>query len=55
MMSAKSINPRCAAEGARITPAMSRAPESAVSVTLLSLEMKRVVRQLPGKLFVRNR
>ena len=30
-------------------------PSSAVSVTLLSLEMKRVVRQLPGKLFVRNR
>jgi DNA processing protein len=29
-------------------------PSSAVSVTLLSLEMKRVVRQLPGKLFVRN-
>lgn len=27
---------------------------SAVSVALLSLEMKRVVRQLPGKLFVRN-
>jgi DNA processing protein len=30
-------------------------PSSAVSVALLSLEMKRVVRQLPGKLFVRNR
>jgi len=30
-------------------------PPSAVSVALLSLEMKRVVRQLPGKLFVRNR
>ena len=29
-------------------------PTSAVSVGLLSLEMKRVVRQLPGKLFVRN-
>ena len=29
-------------------------PSSAVSVALLSLEMKRVVRQLPGKLFVRN-
>ncbi len=29
-------------------------PTSAVSVALLSLEMKRVVRQLPGKLFVRN-
>jgi len=30
-------------------------PPSAVSVTLLSLEMKRLIRQLPGKLFVRNR
>jgi DNA processing protein len=30
-------------------------PTSAVSVGLLSLEMKRVVKQLPGKLFVRNR
>ncbi len=30
-------------------------PASAVSVALLSLEMKRLVRQLPGKLFVRNR
>ncbi len=30
-------------------------PSSAVSVALLSLEMKRVIRQLPGKLFVRNR
>jgi len=30
-------------------------PASAVNVALLSLEMKRVVRQLPGKLFVRNR
>lgn len=30
-------------------------PASAVNVGLLGLEMKRVVRQLPGKLFVRNR
>lgn len=30
-------------------------PASAVSVALLSLEMKRVVKQLPGKMFVRNR
>ncbi len=30
-------------------------PTSTVSVALLSLEMKRVVKQLPGKLFVRNR
>ncbi|MDW8308569.1 MAG: DNA-processing protein DprA, partial [Verrucomicrobiales bacterium] len=30
-------------------------PASAVSVALLSLEMKHLVRQLPGKLFVRNR
>ena len=30
-------------------------PSSAVSVGLLSLEMKRVVKQLPGKLFVKNR
>ncbi|MBU6409361.1 MAG: DNA-processing protein DprA [Verrucomicrobia bacterium] len=30
-------------------------PASAVSVALLSLEMKRVVKQLPGKVFVRNR
>jgi len=30
-------------------------PSSTVSVTLLSLEMKRLVKQLPGKLFVRNR
>jgi len=30
-------------------------PASAVSVALLSLEMKRVVKQLPGKLFVKNR
>jgi DNA processing protein len=29
-------------------------PPSAVSVTLLSLEMKRLIKQLPGKLFVRN-
>jgi DNA processing protein len=29
-------------------------PPSAVSVTLLSLEMKRLIRQLPGKLFIRN-
>ncbi|HXD00024.1 MAG TPA: DNA-processing protein DprA, partial [Verrucomicrobiae bacterium] len=29
-------------------------PSSTVSVVLLSLEMKRLVRQLPGKLFVRN-
>jgi len=29
-------------------------PASATSVALLSLEMKRIVRQLPGKLFVRN-
>ncbi|HUB87564.1 MAG TPA: DNA-processing protein DprA [Verrucomicrobiae bacterium] len=29
-------------------------PSSAVSVALLSLEMKRVVKQLPGKLFVKN-
>jgi len=30
-------------------------PTSAVSVALLSLEMKRVIRQLPGKVFVKNR
>jgi DNA processing protein len=30
-------------------------PPSAVSVALLSLEMKRLVRQLPGKMFLRNR
>ncbi len=30
-------------------------PSSAASVALLSLEMKRLVRQLPGKMFVRNR
>ncbi len=29
-------------------------PSSAVSVALLGLEMKRVVKQLPGKMFVRN-
>jgi DNA processing protein len=29
-------------------------PSSAVSVGLLSLEMKRLVRQLPGKIFVRS-
>jgi DNA processing protein len=29
-------------------------PASAVSVSLLSLEMKRLVKQLPGKLFVKN-
>jgi len=29
-------------------------PSSAVSVALLGLEMKRVIRQLPGKLFVKN-
>jgi len=29
-------------------------PSSAASVALLSLEMKRVIRQLPGKMFVRN-
>jgi DNA processing protein len=29
-------------------------PSSAVSVALLSLEMKRAVRQIPGKLFLRN-
>jgi DNA processing protein len=30
-------------------------PPSAVSVALLGLEMKRLIRQLPGKLFVKNR
>jgi DNA processing protein len=30
-------------------------PSSAVSVALLGLEMKRVVKQLPGKMFLRNR
>ncbi len=29
-------------------------PSSSVSVALLGLEMKRLIRQLPGKLFVRN-
>ena len=29
-------------------------PPSAVSVALLSLEMKRLIRQLPGKMFVKN-
>ena len=29
-------------------------PSSAVSVALLGLEMKRLVRQLPGKMFVRR-
>jgi len=29
-------------------------PSSAVSVALLGLEMKRLVKQLPGKMFVRN-
>ena len=29
-------------------------PASAASVALLSLEMKRIIRQLPGKLFVKN-
>jgi DNA processing protein len=29
-------------------------PASAASVALLSLEMKRIIRQLPGKMFVRN-
>jgi DNA processing protein len=33
----------------------SSLPSSAVSVALLSLEMKRVIKQLPGKLFVKNR
>jgi DNA processing protein len=30
-------------------------PSATVSVALLSLEMKRIVRQLPGKMFVRSR
>jgi DNA processing protein len=30
-------------------------PSSSVSVGLLGLEMKRLIRQLPGKLFVRNK
>jgi DNA processing protein len=29
-------------------------PSSAVSVSLLSLEMKRLIKQLPGKIFVKN-
>ena len=29
-------------------------PASAVSVALLGLEMKRLAKQLPGRLFVRN-
>ncbi len=29
-------------------------PSSAVCVALLGLEMKRLIRQLPGKMFVRN-
>jgi len=33
---------------------LSHLPSSAVSVALLSLEMKRLVKQLPGKLFVRD-
>jgi DNA processing protein len=32
----------------------SALPASAVSVALLSLEMKRLIKQLPGKLFVKN-
>jgi DNA processing protein len=34
--------------------AQTTLPSSAVSVALLALEMKRLVKQLPGKLFVRN-
>jgi DNA processing protein len=33
----------------------SALPSSAVSVALFSLEMKRLVKQLPGKMFLRNR
>ena len=33
----------------------SSLPSSAASVALLSLEMKRLIRQLPGKMFVKNR
>ena len=33
----------------------SALPSSAVSVALFSLEMKRLIKQLPGKIFVRNR
>ena len=29
-------------------------PSSAVSVALLGLEMKRLIRQFPGKMFVKN-
>jgi len=29
-------------------------PASATSVALFSLEMKRLIRQLPGKMFLRN-
>jgi DNA processing protein len=29
-------------------------PSSAVSVALLGLEMKRLIKQLPGKMFVKN-
>jgi DNA processing protein len=29
-------------------------PSSAVSVALLSLEMKRIVKQIPGKMFLKN-
>jgi DNA-binding IclR family transcriptional regulator len=29
-------------------------PASTVNVALFSLEMKRLVRQMPGKIFVRN-
>jgi DNA processing protein len=32
----------------------SNLPSSAVSVALLSLEMKRLIRQLPGKMFLRD-
>ena len=34
---------------------MSGLPSSAVSVALLSLEMKRMVKQLPGKMFIKIR
>ena len=30
-------------------------PSAAVNATLFSLEMKRLIKQLPGKLFVRNK
>jgi DNA processing protein len=33
----------------------SNLPSSTVNVALFSLEMKRLVRQMPGKLFVRNK